>query len=187
MAVSGLAVSARGAFGTLASSDPPSSSSNGGGREADWTSVAGALFHQLNQPADVSGRCGVVVLCDVGGSGCPFALLPFVFASLGTGPPWLELLGFDPLVLCSWSSAGLPPASLSGPLILFEGLGGVAPALVTVLCILLESLSFFESNWLRFDCRLDLTLPPKIFSRATEVDADALGGAGQDPYQLRAL
>ena len=47
---------------------------------------------------------------------------------------------------------------------------------------------FLESNRLRSDGRLDLTVPPSMFSRATDVNAEALFDVlGHDPYQLLAL
>ena len=45
---------------------------------------------------------------------------------------------------------------------------------------------FLGSNLLRSGVLFVLTVPPNMFSRATDVTAEALGGLGHDPYQLRA-
>lgn len=57
----------------------------------------------------------------------------------------------------------------------------MVPAVLRTLAV---SSFFFASNRLRSGVLFDLTVPPKMFSFATEVDAEALGARGQDPYQL---
>lgn len=56
-----------------------------------------------------------------------------------------------------------------------------------VLCMLAESSAAVDSVWPKSEARWLRNLSPNMFSRATEVEAAALGGLGQDPYQLCAL
>lgn len=69
----------------------------------------------------------------------------------------------------------------------FSGIFESPDSVRVVLWVLFVSLSFFVSKRLRSGAFLDLMLPPKMFSRATEVEADALGVFGHDPYQLWAF
>lgn len=80
---------------------------------------------------------------------------------------------------CAWPSFGasLPPPSLVA-----------APSSGTLAARDADSLLRFGSNRLRSGARVDRTVPPRMFSHATDVEAEALFGArGHDPYQLLTL
>lgn len=56
-----------------------------------------------------------------------------------------------------------------------------------VLCTLAESSALRDSGRLNSAARCARNVSPNIFSFATDVEAEAFGGLGQDPYQLWAF
>ena len=113
-----------------------------------------------------------------------------------------DALGLDGLPSSAVASAteavcrSLPSCVPHGPVAAAEPGSGSRPSGtlesdgVGVLCGLAGSAALLGSKRLRSGARRDRTVPPRMFSRATDVDGDALDDAdvmGHAPYQLLAL
>lgn len=155
--------------------------------KAGCESMSGVLDSHPSHPEDVAGRWAVADgswFCEVAAMSVSGLWVWVTF------PPWLLSSWFSLLFLSSFSflstaesllpSTGRPSTACSG----IFGRGGIAAG---ELLKLAASPPLLRSNLLRSGGRLDRTVPPLIFSRATDVDGDALDDCVQGPYQLRAL
>lgn len=174
MAVSGWAVCATGVLGRGPSSGFCSSVTGGCGVEVGCVSVNGVLDHHPNHPDDVAGRWGVA----------------FVSGSFGgAGVVALSPAGARGALVPSPVAAGASPAlspSSPAPFLPFSSILDSPDAFLAVLWILLASLSFMSKR-LKSGALPGLTLSPTAVSRRIDVDGEAFGVSGHDPYQLCAL
>jgi hypothetical protein len=140
-------------------------------------SVNGVRTHQPSHPDDVDGRCGVAG----------------VFVSVFVAGASVD--SFSPTATVWVSGSRLSVESVEGAGGGIAGTGGVGgvsgipdrPVMASAELARLEvSSDLLWSYLLRSGAFFDLTVPPKMFSRATDVTADAFGGRGHEPYQLRA-
>ncbi|KAJ6441589.1 hypothetical protein O9K51_05140 [Purpureocillium lavendulum] len=141
--------------------------------------VFGVRDHHPSQLLDV-GCCGVEVRVAACWSGSCCEASPVLSASDGFNSGWASCVCS---VFASFVWAGSLPFGSGG-----ASSGTLDSDGAWALRRLAASSPFFGSKRVRSGVPRERTVPPRMFSRATDVEADALLGVrGHDPYQLFAL